>query len=154
MLSMQTTDSRRFKMAIAQSQLTTQARRQHVSSSLSLSDTPRCSLSILIRLHSTPYIGSDKSGSVSGILVPSTTFQRVQSHILRTTPSHKLLYLLSARWRVTWTLPALRHTINIQVTAITSRHLSALRRMTQIQLWYFQYLRDSSICMYRKTLGP
>ena len=74
-------------MAMARSQLTAQARRRHTFLLPTLSDVlPLESLlvlllSLLIGCDSVPYISSSKSGSVSGFLVLSHTFQNVQSCI-------------------------------------------------------------------------
>ena len=88
----------RFKMAMAQSRLTTQARIQNrlLLPSLALWRSLMFSLWSVMFLsssgcNSTPYIGSPKSGSVSGIPALSNTFQKVQSCILEITPSYKLL---------------------------------------------------------------
>ena len=118
----QTTD---LEMAITQSQLTTQSRRQPVSS-LSLCDVLFLisDVSLPSGYNSTPFIPSPKSGSLSGIPVPSNTFQKVQPCTLEITWSHKFLSLLSARWCIAQTLPPLHHIINMYVTsiAITSWH--------------------------------
>ena len=75
-------------MAMAQSQLAAQARRRHTFLLTTVSDVlpPRISsrsllFSLSINGNSTPYIRSSKSGSVSGFLVLSHTFQNVQSCI-------------------------------------------------------------------------
>ena len=73
-------------MAMARSQLTAQARRQHTFLLPTLSDVlPLESLLVLLLFsingNSTPYISSSKSGSVSGFLVFSHSFQNVQSCI-------------------------------------------------------------------------
>ena len=86
--------------------------------------------------NSTPYVGSSKSGRVSGIPVPSSTFEKVQSCSFEITPSHKLLYPLSAMQMAhdINTIPALRHIINTYITliGITSRHC----RLYVVQLTY------------------
>ena len=72
---------------MAQSQLAAQARRRHTFLLTTVSDVlPLESLLVLlsslsINGNSTPYIRSFKSGSVSGFLVLSHTFQNVQSCI-------------------------------------------------------------------------
>ena len=76
-------------MAMARSQLTAQARRRHTFLLPILSDVlPLESLLVLLLFsslsisgNSTPYIGSSKSGRVSEFLLPSHTFQNVQSCI-------------------------------------------------------------------------
>ena len=86
--------------------------------------------------NSKPFIHSPTSGSLSGIPVPSNAFQKVQSCTREITRSHKLLYPLSAGWRITWTLPTLRHIINI-IRHFNSNNvlkLSALHCIAHTQL--------------------
>ena len=74
-------------MAMAQSQLAAQARRRHTFLLTTVSDVlPLESLLVLLfssflwfSCDSVPYISSSKSGSVSGFLVLSHSFQNVQS---------------------------------------------------------------------------
>ena len=72
-------------MAMARSQLTAQARRRHTfllpthSDVLPLESLLVLLLSLSINGNSTPYISSSKSGSISGFLVLSHSFQNVQS---------------------------------------------------------------------------
>ena len=136
-------------MAMARSQLTAQARRQHTFLLPTLSDVlPLESLLVLLLFsslnsNSTPYIRSSRSGSVSGFLVLSHTFQNVQSRI-RNHSVPQITVSLVRQAAHNMHTACITSCIHVTKNSNNALPLLALRRASYTRNYNIQWVHDNT----------